>query len=498
MNKTININLDGLAFKIEEEAYEKLSTYLDTIKSRLGDSDEAKEVITDIEARIAELFQYKCESCTIPLAAVEEIIHTIGEPAEIVDEEDMESGTATEQSANTSYSPPFQGKKSLFRDPDDRILGGVCAGIGAYFDVDPLVFRIIAVVTTLASAGIVPIIYIVLWVAMPKAKTLGQRIEMRGGITFKKMGDNLKDEYQAVSSKFKDYKNKPNYKRMKNRANKTGDAMANGLHQLLNIFGVILGIGIVIWSIISIMTLVGFFAFKDTILSLAITDGNHFLTSIPDRALSHLDQVLLSSSILLLIGIPFLIILYLGLKLIFRFKSHGKAIGITALVLWLTGIALIFFTVIRIVKGFEKNGSIVNELVLDSTQASTIYLDALNTESRTGNREYLMDIDNLEMFTLDGDLSIEGAPVINIRRGDIFKISIDKRARGYTKNEAEFNAENTVYNWSQNDSIIYLDKRFFVGDEALVRQQKVYVNIQIPHNKKLEVSPYLDRFIDEY
>jgi len=486
-----------MAFKIEEEAYEKLSSYLDTIKKRLGNTNESQEIISDIEARIAELFQYKCEGCTIPLSAVEEIINTIGEPTDIVDEDDMEA-SSSDQQKNKSYTPPTQGKKSLFRDPDDRFLGGVCAGLGAYFGVDPLVFRIIAVVTTVASVFIVPIIYIVLWIAMPKAKSLAQRIEMRGGITFKKMGDNIKEEYEAMSSKFKDYKNKPNYRRMQNRANKTGDAMANGLHQVLNIFGIILGIGIVIWSILSIMTLVGFFAFKDTILSLIITDGNHFLASIPDRALSHMDQVFMSSSLLLIVGIPFLVILYLGLKLIFRFKSHGKIVGMTALILWLSGIVLVFFTGIRIAKSYEESGTISVEQALKSSTSETIYLRASTSENRTVDRDYLFDMDNLEMFTEDGELSIEGAPVINIRRGDQFKISVNKRARGYTHIDAEFNATNTEYNWSQNDSILYLDKRFIVGKEALVRQQKVIVDIEIPHDKKLEVSPYLDRFIDEY
>jgi len=497
MNKTININLDGLAFQIEEEAYEKLNSYLETIKTRLGANDEAKEVIADIEARIAELFQYKCKGCTIPLSAVDEIILTIGEPTEIVDEEDADIHTSDEKSGS-SYTPPYRGKKSLFRDPDDRVFGGVCAGLGAYFDVDPLVFRIIAVVTTLMSIVVTPIIYIVLWIAMPQAKTLGQRIEMRGGITFKKMGDNLKAEYEAVSSKLKDYKNKPNYKHMQNRAHKTGDTMANVLHQVLHIFGIVLGIGIVIWSVLSIMTLVGVFAFKDTILGLAVSDGHHFLASIPDRVLAHMDQVLLSIAVFLLVGIPFLVILYLGLKLIFRFKSHGKIIGMSALILWLSGIVLVFFTGLRIAKSYEKTGSITEEHMLKPSASETIYLRVSDSETQSGNRDYLMDINHLEMFSNDGELWVEGEPVINIRRGEPFKVSIEKRARGMNETDAVFNAKTTDYTWSQNDSIIYLDKRYFIGEEALIRNQKLYINIQIPQEKRLEVSPYLDRFIDEY
>ncbi|WP_439183027.1 PspC domain-containing protein [Carboxylicivirga taeanensis] len=497
MNKTININIDGFAFKIEEEAYERLNNYLETIKQRLGHDEEANEVIADIEARIAELFHYKCQGGTVSLSDVEEIIHTIGEPTEIVDEEDAEFDSS-ESKDTSSSSSTYVGKKSLFRDPDDRFLGGVCAGLAAYFDVDPLVFRIIAVVTALMSFGVVAFIYLVLWIAMPKAKTLGQRIEMRGGMTFKKMGDNIKDEYQAVSSKFKEYKNKPNYQRMQNRANKTGDAMASGLHQVLNIFGIILGVGIVIWSVLSIMGLVGFFAFKDTLLGLAVTDGNHFIASVPDRFLSHLDQSFLMVAALLVVGIPFLVILYLGLKLIFRFRGHGKMVGFAALILWLAGIVMVFFTGVRIAKSFEETGGLTERHTLKETASEAIYLQPTKADVGHTKRDYLMDINHLELFTQDGDLQVEGAPIINIAHGDSFSMVIEKRARGLNDEDAEFNAKTTMYHWSQNDSILYLDRKFVVAEEALVRNQKVIVTIQIPYGKQLEVSPYLDRFIDEY
>jgi hypothetical protein len=285
---------------------------------------------------------------------------------------------------------------------------------------------------------------------------------------------------------------------MQNRANKTGDAMANGLYQLLNIFGIILGVGIVIWSVLSIMGLIGFFAFKDTIFGLVVTEGNHFIASVPDRFLSYLDQSLLMAATLLVVGIPFIVILYLGLKLIFRFKSHGKFVGMTALILWLAGILLIFFTGIRIAKSFEETGSVSEKHLLKATSAETIYLRASEIETNGVERDYLMDIDHLELFTEDGELKIEGAPVINISRGDKFQMVIDRKARGLNDEDAEFNASTTIYNWSQNDSIIFLDKNFVIGEEALVRHQKVVVNIQVPYDKKLEVSPYLDRYIDEY
>lgn len=498
MNNIININLDGCAFQIEEQAYNKLNDYLDTIKTRLGNNEEAKEIVADIEARIAELFQFKCPQGNISLPVVEEIIETIGEPADIVDEEDAEEPKQESKSQSFSAPPPYFGRKGLYRDRDDRVFGGVCAGLGAYFDVDPLVFRIIAVVTTLLSVGAVPLIYIVLWIAMPEARTLDQRMRMRGAITFKNVGDNIKEEYQAVSNRFKSYSKSQNYRNMQTRMNKTGDAMANGLHAVLRIIGTILGIGIVLWSVLCIMAVAGVLMLKDAMPFLADSIGNFYITNVPNYFLSQLDQTLASIAIMLIIGIPFLIILYLGLKLIFQFKTNGKVIGLSALGLWVAGLFLLFFTSLHVIKGFEDAGTVTEKHNLEQTAANTIYLKLANQDNYTGNKEYLFDINDLELSIQNGKLIIDGDPRINITRGDNFSINITKNARGINEQDAEFNASSTDYFWAQSDSIIYLDRTFTLSEEALVRQQEVNVNIQIPHNKSLQVSPYLDRLIDEY
>jgi hypothetical protein len=274
--------------------------------------------------------------------------------------------------------------------------------------------------------------------------------------------------------------------------------MANGLHAVLNILGTILGIGIVLWSVLCIMSLAGFFIFKDALLGLAISDGNHYIANIPDQFLTHLDQTLVSISVILLIGIPFLIILYLGLKLVFRFKTNGKVIGMTALGFWLAGLVLLFFTSLRVVKGFEDTGAVTETHQLQVSTSETVYLKVANEKSRSGNKEYLFDTMELELSLLDGKLIVEGDPHINIIRGDDFSIKITRKARGMNEEDAEFNAKSTDYFWAQNDSIIYLDRTFALNEEALVRQQKVYVDIEIPREKSLQVSPYLDRLIEDY
>ena len=497
MDATLNINLDGRVFRIAEDAYTKLKGYLDTIKRRLGANEEAGEILEDIEARIAELFLFKQSDGIVNLAMVEAIIETIGEPADIVDDEEAEE-PQKESQKTYSAPPPYYGRKGLYRDRDDRVFAGVCGGLGAYFDVDPLVFRIIAVVTTLLSVGFVPLIYIVLWIAMPEARTLEQRLRMRGGITFKDVGDNIKEEYQAVSNKFKSYAHSKNYRDMQQRVNKTGDVMANGLHAALRVFATILGIGIVLWSVVVIMVLTGVIVLKDAMPGLALSEGNIYITSFPNLFLSQIDQTLITIAAALLVIIPLLVILYLGLKLIFRFKSNGKAIGMTALGLWLAGLILLFFTALRVAKSFEDVGTVSETHQLEDTASGTVYLKVGNDGKDYVDKEYLVDINNMELSLADYQLVAEGDPGINIRRGDTFSITITKKARGMNEEEAEFNARATEYFWAQNDSVIYLDRAFTLSDEALMRKQMVNVDIVIPHSKSLDVSPYLDRYINDY
>ncbi|MGB0177807.1 MAG: PspC domain-containing protein, partial [Owenweeksia sp.] len=139
MNKTLNINLGGLIFHIDEDAYHILERYLTTLKRQFSTAEGGEEIIRDIEVRIAELFRERTTKAkeVISSADVEEVISIMGKPEDYLDsEEDGASGRSFE---DTYYTP----KKRIFRDPDDRILGGVASGLAAYFNIDPLWMRLL-------------------------------------------------------------------------------------------------------------------------------------------------------------------------------------------------------------------------------------------------------------------------------------------------------------------------------------------------------------------
>ena len=185
MNKTVIININGIIFHIEEDAYEKLSKYLNTIKGYFSDSEGRDEIMNDIEARIAELLQEKVNAIkqVVVLADVDEVIAKMGKPEEYASESESEihanSGSKNSnfnQSNNETYTYK---RRRVFRDPDDKVLGGVCSGIANHFDFDPIYLRgLFAILFFAFGTGF--LLYILLWIIIPKAQTTAEKLEMRG------------------------------------------------------------------------------------------------------------------------------------------------------------------------------------------------------------------------------------------------------------------------------------------------------------------------------
>ena len=172
MKKTFTINISGTIFHIEDDAYEVLQKYLVNLKNHFGIDDEGKEIIADIEARIAEIFNEKStvEKKVVTMEWVNEVVGIMGTPEDFAEEESGEDPVIEKQKR----------KRSLYRDPDRRVLGGVCGGLGAYFNMDPVILRIIFAVLFLITSGAALLAYLILWIAVPKATNTAQRLEMRG------------------------------------------------------------------------------------------------------------------------------------------------------------------------------------------------------------------------------------------------------------------------------------------------------------------------------
>lgn len=188
MNTTVNISIAGIAFVIEEEAYDELAVYLDDIRTAFAGDSSADEIVSDIEERIAELLKEKCISgMVVNLQMVRGIKRRIGDPKEMASEE---SDTISSDNAPSDEKSEKKNRKSkrIYRSIDERVLGGVCAGLGIFFGMDKVIFRIVFLL--MFGLGILgrddflfflPLVgYLCLWIAMPAARTVEQKREMMG------------------------------------------------------------------------------------------------------------------------------------------------------------------------------------------------------------------------------------------------------------------------------------------------------------------------------
>lgn len=199
MNKTVTINISGIIFHIEEDAFERLNKYLNTIRSYFSSSDGRDEIMADIESRIAELLQEKISVSkqVVTSADVEHVIGIMGKPEDYAGEQTHENREETETSERVYGSQ----KRRLFRDPDNKVLGGVCGGVSAYFDIDVVWVRVILVALTfLGFSGV--LVYLIMWIVVPEARTTAEKLQMRGEtVDINNISKTIKEEAEQLKNR---------------------------------------------------------------------------------------------------------------------------------------------------------------------------------------------------------------------------------------------------------------------------------------------------------
>lgn len=205
MNKVFNINLGGYPFTIDEDAYNHLRSYLEAIHNHFRNTEGYEEITHDIEARLAELFLEQLNNRPIvAFQNVEDAIAIMGRPEEFGADPMGEGEAFAETGSTTDTKGDFKIKtgKRLYRDPEEQVVGGVAAGLSAYFGIpDPIWIRLFFVVIVI-SGGIGIPLYLILWALMPEAKTAGDRLAMRGEpINISNISKTITEELEHLSEK---------------------------------------------------------------------------------------------------------------------------------------------------------------------------------------------------------------------------------------------------------------------------------------------------------
>lgn len=222
MNKTHNINIGGFPFTIDDDAYTTIESYLSKIETHFRRSEGCEEILDDIERRIAELLQDKLKNKKIVSREdVNQVIAILGTP------EDFGAATDYDEYTETSSSDrEYKTGKKLYRDPDDKVIGGVCSGLAAYFGVqDPIWVRVTFALVFFAGGLSVPV-YILLWALVPVAETPGDFLAMRGEkINVKNIAKIVEEQVEQISDQLseigQDWKSKRRKKKSERKERKS-------------------------------------------------------------------------------------------------------------------------------------------------------------------------------------------------------------------------------------------------------------------------------------
>ena len=367
MNKTVNINLGGMFFHIDEDAFQKLTRYFDAIKRSLSNSSGHDEIIKDIEMRVSELLneKQKSDKHVVGLKDVDEVIAVMGQPEDYIIEDDKTNQQSYRRSTTTST-------KKLYRDRDKGMVGGVSSGLGYYFGIDAVWFRLFFVLLVLAGFGAGFLAYIILWIVTPEASTTSEKLEMTGEpVTISNIEKKVREEFENVSEKIKnaDYDKYGN--QIKTGANKIGNSFGDFIISVFKIFAKFLGILLILSGLtVLFFLLIGIFTlgsgvFIDFPWQGFIEAGN--FTDYPIWAFGLL--------MFFAAGIPFFFLALLGFKLLSpNMKSIGNVGKYTLLALWLIAVSLAISIGIKQASAFAVDGRVVQKETFNLNPKDTLFI----------------------------------------------------------------------------------------------------------------------------
>ena len=480
MNKTVNINLGGLIFHIDENAYQKLQNYLNAVKRSFSGASGEDEIISDIEARIAELFAEKMlnDRQVVGVKEVEDVIVIMGQPEDYMVDEDI-----FEDEPKARDSKRSLGKK-FYRDPENKYIGGVSSGLAHYFGVDALWVRLLFVAT--AIFGIGEIIYILLWILIPKANTTAEKIAMTGeAINISNIEKKIKEGFDTASDSVKNVDYQKYGNKAQNGISSFFDAIAKLFMTLFKVFGKFIGGLLVLVGVATVLgLLIGFFTASSFDL-FGLEFGNNQL-EMYDYAPSA-PIWLMSLLTFFAVGIPFFFIAYLGLKiLITNLKSIGSIAKFSLLGIWLLAVISLSVIGIKTAVKTNENASTVIKEDLQITANDTLQINMVANELYT--TEMRRDDDGVFVYDEEDNkqiLSQDVRLIVKSTTDSIASIQVKKEADGATHAAARDRAKDISYVYALNGNVLELNNYLLISPEQKCNNQEVEITLYLPEGTVL-------------
>ncbi len=501
MNKTISINIGGMVFNIEEKAYAILQNYIQSLERHFSRDEGKEEIIADIEARIAEMFHEKLNGNLQMAITPTEINSTIAVMGMPEDFEDSGLDFSDDESYSSTNNTAYEGgtiKKRFFRNVDDKVFGGVCSGISAFFGVEnPLWLRLALIILVLFSYGFVIPIYIILWFVIPPALTTSDKLGMVGeNANVSNIERKVKESLDGIADSMDEYTKSQAGTKVQNFISRTVDFSIDILGRL----GLFLMAALKVLAVAMGLLLV--FALGASLVAL-LTGG---LTALP-----FLNNVIVKSpwmltlggiSLFLMIGIPFVIIAYLilGLLLKVSVKNSWQIAGILGF-LWLVSVAMFSIPAAKTGMEFREDGRNEEVITLDETSSDVLHL-------KIGNEHYFEDIEDSrygtfnfdnEMVTYDDNSILVNHVSLDLEKSETnnFELVKESESRGRTNRHARTLAANVKYFYEQDDTIMKLEPFFSVPKEDKFRGQDLEIALRIPVGKSVFIHKEVQSILDD-
>ncbi len=467
MKKTYTINLSGKVFHIDEDAFEKLQDYLNTLKNHYIKEEDGTEIMYDIESRIAELFmQYQKENFreSIVLEDVEKAITTMGKPADIIDDE---------EEAEESKGKPTH---KLYRDPDHMVLGGVASGLASYWGISMILIRICFILFSLYY-GIFILVYIVLWTVIPKAKNSREKLEMKGkNINIPNIERSVKEEYQEI-------KISPIHRFFR----RIGELIGRFFGGIGKAIAFLFGLSVLLFGIVSLFTFISIL----------------FLPNLMPWAEAYEEAICMVSpfhlSILIicfffLTVIPCLFIIFLALKILISFESNNRTILLPAGVIWLVCLFLLLIVGLSEAQNYTQRTIRTHTSTLLSPLSNKIVIDLkdrYNTGYNTNRYRSIFRVRDKKASFLVSPVKFSIYASKDVEEPQIF-FNRSTNASDY------LNAEDKgiQINWELKNDTLRMDNYFKI--EGPWRGQELDIRILLPSHCKIEFTENVPRDLKFY
>ena len=475
MNKTVNINLASTFFHIDENAYKKLQSYLNSLEKGFKNTMGKEEILKDIEARIAELFQeMKTNSdYVINESNVEKVISILGEPEDFMS--DDEDTTPPKESSH----------KKLYRDPEDKYIAGVASGLGYYFGLDTSWIRVLWLLLILFSGGTFLLIYFLFWILVPVAKTTADKLKMKGEpVNISTIEKKIKQEFEEVSSKIKDIDYDKASKTLKKKSKDFFGFLEEVLKTITKIIFKLIGF---LFVLVSTITIIGLFIgglvllfFGTLIWPFHLFDFGLF------------PNAFWMIAVFLFLLIPFLFLFSLGIRIL---RGHSSTFGtlgrFVLLGLWIMSIISFVWMSSNTIRNqrITATKSIIQPL--DISIKDTLFISVWDTDFKSAAWEFKKTKPFRRIFReFDENVSIIK---LSIQGSNDSKshLKLNTSAKGYDQKKAQENVEAINYDWNLEENVLYLgnhfdeEKRTFFGSNKidltllLAEDQIFYLNTNL-------------------